>query len=267
MCKRGKRIVAILLCTIIVSALAGCGGAQPDGVEEAMESYFDAYNQMDMKAIVAASFPEGMEGYYTESLLQEGDYNFFENWRRQLGFYRSDFDYYGWLRFDPNSVVGEDYIEGYEGENGELETIDGQTLTLEEALPDFSIKYTIEEIAPFADCNVFLGYSGMELEDMDRIVILKDGSTLDVDEVYVAQVQIEWYYGDYLYGYNRDWWSDEEFCQTMLQDDYTYEDKVNEMAETDYILFVYKYNDAWYVYPENLHAASYLIDEVEFKME
>lgn len=51
--------------------------------------------------------------------MQEGDYNFYDNWRNLLGFHRSVYDLADWLRFNPESVFWEEYPDGYKGERGE----------------------------------------------------------------------------------------------------------------------------------------------------
>lgn len=69
--------------------------------------------------------------------------------------------------------------------------------------------------------------------------------------MYVAQISVEWYYGDNLYGYNKDWWNDESFAEKIGQ---TYDAAIESRADYDYVVFVYQYAGEWYVYPENLTA-------------
>lgn len=263
MSKKVKRSVAVVLCLVFCFALLGCGSGTSGGAADAIKEYFDACNDMDMAAIHAASFPEGMNGRYSERLLQEGDYNFYKCWREDLGFVRSKYDMADWAKFDPNFIVFKDFPNGYEGENGDLQTKDGERLTLEEAFPDFSVEYTIEELEHFSDCRVCLrdGLSLVDLEDMDQIVQLDDSSFLDVDDMYVAQLKVEWAYEDKPYGYNRHWWKDENFLKSPVFS--SYEDAVSDLEDIEYYVFVYKYNDEWYVYPETWNKAAFLY-KVEF---
>ncbi len=258
MSKKIKKIVAVVMCMVFAVALLGCGSASSGGAEDAIKEYFDACNDMDMEAIHAASYPAGMNGTYSEKILQEGDYNFYMCWREQLGFSRSKYDMADWAKFDPNFIVFEDFPVAYEGENGELQTRDGERLTLEEVFPDFAVEYTIEELEHFGDCEVFArdGLSLIAMENMDEIVGVDGYGWLDVDDMYVAQLKVEWSYEDKPYGYNRHWWKDENFAKSPTGG--SYEEVVAEQADMEYIVFVYKYDGEWYVYPESLKVATIL---------
>lgn len=252
-----KKNLALILCLTLVGMLSGCGSQAKSGPSEAIKEYFDACNAMDMEAIDNASIPDGKEGYYTSQLLSTDDYSFYENWRSTMGFYRSKLDAADFIKFNPEFVIFDDYSYVSTGPNGELLNYDREEITLEEALPDFSVNYKIEEIEQFDDCTAYLksGLSLIEIEDMDKVVALSDGSFLDVQDMYVAKLKVEWSYGNNLYGYNKSWWNDEEFCNFVPA---SYEDTIKEHADLDYIVFVYKYNDEWYVCPENLKASTFL---------
>ena len=252
-----KKNLALILCLTLIAALSGCGSQAKSGPTEAIKEYFDAYNAMDMEAIHNASIPEGKEGYDTLGLLYTDDYSFYETWRSTMGFYRSKPDAADFIKFNPEFIIFEDYSYVTTGPNGELLNYDREKITLEEALPDFSIDYKIEEIEQFDDCTAYLksGLSSFEIEDMDKVVALSDGSFLDVEDMYVAKLKVEWSYGNNLYGYNKSWWNDEEFCSFVPA---SYEDTIKEQADLEYILFVYKYNDEWYVCRENLKASSFM---------
>lgn len=258
MSKKIKKIVAVVMCMVFAVALLGCGSASSGGAEDAIARYFEACNNMDMEAIHAASYPAGMNGSLSERLLQEGDYNFYMLWRDQLGFSRSKFDMADWAKFDPNFIVLEDFPVAYEGENGEMQTRDGDRLTIEEVFPDFAVEYTIEEMEHFGDCEVYArdGLSLIDRDNMDEIVGVDGYGWLDVDDMYVAQLKVEWSYKGNPYGYNRHWWKDENF--TKLSAVGNYEDLVAEQADREYIVFVYKYDGEWYVYPESLRVATIL---------
>lgn len=258
MSKRVKRSMAVVLCLVFLGALCGCNSGAQGGPSEALKEYFDACNAMDMEAIHNASYPEGMEGYYSDQLLSETDYDFYNNWRVNMGFARSRLDLADYIKFNPELVIFDDYPNVTMGPNGELLNYDREEITLEEALPNFSVTYHVEEMESLKNCTLNLrdGLSLIKMEDMDRIVALKDGSFLDVDEMYVAQVQVEWYYGNKLYGYNKSWWNDEEFCK--LSPYASYEDAIEDYENTDHVMIIYKYDDEWYVYPEKLNAASFM---------
>lgn len=258
MSKKIKRSIAVVLGMVCAFAMLGCGSGASGGAEEAIARYFKACNDMDMEAIHAASYPAGMNGSLSERLLQEGDYNFYMLWRDQLGFSRSKFDMADWAKFDPNFIVLEDFPVAYEGENGEMQTRDGDRLTIEEVFPDFAVEYTIEEMEHFGDCEVYArdGLSLIDRDNMDEIVGVDGYGWLDVDDMYVAQLKVEWSYKGNPYGYNRHWWKDENF--TKLSAVGNYEDLVAEQADREYIVFVYKYDGEWYVYPESLRVATIL---------
>ena len=63
-----------------------------------------------------------------------------------------------------------------------------------------------------------------------------------------------------LYGFNPDWWQDKDYSE---MGPYTYEEWIEEYASKEYIVFMYKYEGEWYVYPEILELA-HIIWEVEF---
>lgn len=253
-----KRNVALIICLVFLGTLCGCSTGQQSEASEALKEYFDACNEMDMDAIHNASIPAGKEGYYSASLLSEDDYSFFQNWRTSMGFARSKLDLADFVRFNPKLVIFEDYPYVNEGENGELLNYDGEKITLKEALPDFEVNYTVEKMEQFGDCTVYLrdGLTWIELEDMDQIVALEDGSFLDVDDMYVARLKVEWFYDNNLYGYNRHWWKDEEFCK--ISPFASYEDAIKDYEDMEYIVFVYKYDDEWYVCPERLPGATFM---------
>lgn len=256
-----KRSIAIILCLISVGALCGCGSGAK-GPEAALKEYFEAYNKMDLEAIHNATYPEGTEATCRE-LLCENDYDYYEYWKEDMGFPRSEWDSsdYAPLQSLPNfKVMYEEYPMVYEGENGILVDAEGNQLTLKEALPDFSISYEIIEMASFEDCTVRETYRTV-IEDMNEIVpAYIDTDKIAVEEMYVAKLNVEWFYGNNLYGFNPDWWQDKDYSE---MGPYTYEEWIEEYASKEYIVFMYKYEGEWYVYPEILELA-HIIWEVEF---
>lgn len=256
MSKKIKKIVAVVMCMVFAVALLGCGSASSGGAEDAIKEYFDACNDMDMEAIHAASYPAGMSGSFSERLLSESEYDFYYCWINVLGFYRSKYDLADWAKFDPNFIVFEDFPVAYEGENGELQTRDGERLTLEEVFPDFAVEYTIEEMEHFGDCRVCFrdGLNLIDMKDMDQIIGVDEEGYLDVEDMYVAQLKVEWSYEDKPYGYNRHWWKDENFAKAPTGG--SYEELVAEMEDMEYTVFVYKYDGEWYMFPVTLKMAS-----------
>lgn len=263
MSKKVKRSVALILCMVFAFGIWGCNPGAKSGPEGAIKAYFDACNEMSMQAIHDASFPEGKMGATSSRMLREGDYTFYNNWVSYMGFTRSKFDMADWVKFDPEFAMFDDYTYVAEGENGELVNRERERITIKEALPDFSVDYDVEELVNMGDCSVYIrdGLEKVEITNMDEIVTLEDGSYLDVDDMYVAQLKVEWYYKDNLYGYSKRWWNDEDFCKVTPYD--TYDDAVKECADTEYYVFVYKYNNEWYVYPECLNMGVILY-EIEF---
>lgn len=258
--KKLRRGLVLLVCIVLGGALLGCGSDE-SRVKKALDNYIDAYGDMSLEAIHNASFPEGMEGLSCSESYCETDYDFFEYWRN-AGFARGSLDIYDYTQSIPDFVVYEDYPLVYEGENGEMVDKEGNQVTIEEAFPDFSISYNVVNMAPFEDCTVSHRevFDLIQDDNMDEIVHLADGGYLDVDDMYVANLQVEWSYGNNLYGYNQDWWDDSTFCENMYC---TYEEAIEERLSREHIVFIYKYNDEWYVYPEKLGLSAFLY-EAEF---
>lgn len=226
----------------------------------AIEKYFEAYNDMNLEAIHNASFPKGFE--MNSWMVCETEYDFFYCWARVLGMNRSLFD--GGLDMTdiPNFVVYRDYPMVYADENGDLLDCNGEKLTLEEVLPNFSISYDIIEIKPYEECTVYYrdGMEYYEFGSMDKIVPGQGEEYLDIDNMYVAQVKVEYYYGDDLYGYNKDWWNDETFCEYNHWGSY---EETIEDAFRESVLFIYEYDGDWYVYPIRWRDSGYTY-KVEF---
>ena len=224
----------------------------------AIKKYFEAYGDMDLEAIHNASYPKGCE--MDSRMVCENDYEFFECWRHYMGFTRSRFDWEDVAERNPNFFVFEDYPMCYKGENGELLNAEGDIISLDEALPGFSISYEIIEMEPYEECTVYyrIGLEELyEINSMDEIVHA-DGEYFDVDNMYVAQVKVEYYYGDDLYGYNKDWWNDEEISHSI-----SYEEEI-EQASVESVLFIYKYKGSWYAYPNNYLNSTSWHYKVEF---
>ncbi len=209
----------------------------------ALEKYFAAYNDMDVEAIYNASYPKGTE--MDPRIVCENDYDFYECWRMRFGLTRSRYDWFDIMESNPDLPVFEDYPICYEGENGELLDAEGNVISLDEAFPDFSISYEILEMKPFEECALFLReglYDLHEIDNIDSIIQNPEGGCFDIDSMYVVLVDVEYYYGEDLYGYNKDWWNDERFPYSI-----TYEEEIEE-ASREHMLYIYEYNGKWYVY-------------------
>lgn len=249
-----KKSVALILCIIFGCSFVGCGAIMQNNkqdVEAALDEYFNACNMLDFEAVHNASYPEGMEGPVSSVLLSDSEYELFNYWKSSMGFSRSKLDNADWIRFIKDFPLYEDYILVYPSDDGGLLDSEFNEITMEEALPDFTVSYEIEEMGRLENVAVSRreGLKQIELNNMDEIVKLTDGTYMDVDDMYVAQISIEWSYKNNLYGYNKDWWNNDIFCENV---DFTYSETIDECANYDYIVFVYQYEGEWYVYPENI---------------
>lgn len=260
--KKVQRSLMLILCIIFVCMLVGCGSDESK-VQKALDKYFDAYGDMSLEAIHNATYPDEVNDASCKELLCENDYDYYEYWKETMGFPRSKWDSsdYAPLQLSNFKVMYEEYPMVYEGENGILVDAEGNQLTLKEALPDFSISYEIVEMKPFRECKVSENLDGREVETMNDIVpAYIDTEKLDVEEMYVAKLNVEWSYGNNLYGFNQDWWQDKDYS---AMSPYTYEECIEEYASREYIVFIYKHEGDWYVYPERLELA-HIIWDVEF---
>ncbi len=251
-----KKSVTLILCIIFGCSFVGCGAIMQNNkqdVEAALDEYFNACNMLDFEAVHNASYPEGMEGPISSVLLSDSEYEVFCFWKSDMGFARSRVDNADWSKFIPDFVVYEEYPFVYQDDDGGLVDRDFNEITMEEALPEFAVTYEIEQMGRFENVSVSQrnGLQFIELDNMDEIVTLADGSHLDVNDMYVAQISIEWSYKNNLYGYNKDWWKDDTFCE---YNELTYNEIIKEYADYDYIVFVYQYDGEWYVYPEKMSA-------------
>lgn len=226
----------------------------------AIKKYFEAYGDMDLEAIHNASYPKGCE--MDSRMVCETEYDFFDCWINFLGMGRSRFDYTDWTKVDPTFLVYKDYPLVYEGVNGELLNYEGEQLTLDEVLPNFLILYEIIEMKPYEECSVYyrVGLDEFhEIASKDEIVRPPYGEYIAVDNMYVAQVKVEYYYGDDLYGYNKDWWNDETFYERSYVK--SYEEEIEDCI-IESIFFVYEYDGNWYVYPHQVNRYGFY--KVEF---
>lgn len=104
----------------------------------------------------------------------------------------------------------------------------------------------------------------LKWEDIERKVSYKDFKTgeeisINIDDLFVAQLYIEWKYDDMLFGMDEAWWENEEFLVSVENTTYaTYEQAIQTMETYDgkekvYTLLLYRYDDGWYiVQPEYL---------------
>lgn len=253
--------------------------------EEALNNYFDAIKNFDADAFMEACYPQelieaknsiyslcGTVDWYTGVLYTNG-----------LGLTRGPVDEFQeyYFRFGGKAmkVVAETYpntnlrllayfarregdekkAEEYEQkieEYSELQHSDSGAKTL---LSDLKVTYNMLGMDKLNDCTVYNVYSNDRTEvDADYINELINGYDNDVvnasaDDIYVARIQVEWAYGDKLYGWDEDWWNDSDFltwvAEVNITPRNTYESIIEEHKNREYVMFIYQYNGDWYVFP------------------
>lgn len=249
--------------------------------EEALNNYFDAIKSFDTDAFMEACYPQELIG---KDSLKRGSVAGYVDVYGGLGlsrglvdesvFYMPSFsdghlavvaesypDVGSGLFFDLALAEGdekkaEEYKQAHE-EYVELAQSDDGAKTL---LKDLKITYNMVGMDKFNDCTV---YNIIENENVDADYINKlingydnDVVNVSADDIYVARIQVEWAYGDKLYGWDEDWWNDSDFVDWVAMHNITprntYESIIEEYKNREYVMFIYRYNGEWYVCPDTL---------------
>lgn len=214
--------------------------------EKVIDELFNALNDKDLDALEKTTMPKEFiteENSYTKCIpawyqkilwsfgirdfLLNTDYLFFLECKTYLkDFYTFDPEYYG----------GHDKM--YEALH--------DPKRIKEVYKNFRLSYKIEDMCHFEDCNLYahrLG-RGDQIDDMDSIIYI-GWEKLDVDDLYIAKVNLTWWWGNAKNGWNDEWLKDEEYNKI-------YGEKHNKLSKEDQygLYFVYKYKGNWYVSKE-----------------
>lgn len=222
--------------------------------EKALDRYFEACENLDIKELFRASYPmEYADLEYYSAYNTIGDRWVVQWITKFVGLSRGARDLAAFE--NNNSVTFEDYPYTVSDEDENLISYDGNRVSLRKCLPNLSVSYEIVQMAQFNDCEVSINNHPdlKRITSMDNLITVNDAK-LDVDDMYVAQIRLQWKYGDYLYGWDPAWWKDKNFQeQAESFSIYNYEDAIDITYDHSlYNVFIYKYDGVWYVYPVRL---------------
>ena len=122
-----------------------------------------------------------------------------------------------------------------------------------------SVSYDVIDIKPLSDIELTYSDKSGNNVVVDRELVEKranitnmstrEFSDVEVGDIYVAQLHIEWKYDNMLYGYDKSWWNDEEFDRWVKNGSFpeTYKEAINEAKNRVYTLIIYECDEEWYV--------------------
>ena len=293
--KKGLKI-GIIVGIVLVLALAGVGitlmikkGGSDSEItslpkaktpqEEALNNYFDAINNFDVDAFMEACYPQ--ESIDADRGYSNGTVSWYTS-TQNMGLTRGPIDMSNGrcdFGFKDNKVLAESYpspcssflaslareegdekkAEEYEQEYEEYNELRESDAGAKNYLCDLRITYNLLQMDILNDCKVVTN-NGYEVDVNDYINGMINGGNDEVavsaDDIYVARIQIEWAYGDKLYGWDEAWWNDSDFLNSVsmlnITSRNTYESIIEEYKNREYVMFIYQYNGDWYVWPERL---------------
>jgi hypothetical protein len=147
------------------------------------------------------------------------------------------------------------YSEKYQ-EYSEIEQSESATA---EILDDLNVTYNLLSIKKLQDCTVTckdddndLSRREIDAEWINDLINCGDEKVnVSEDDIYVACIQVKWSYGDKLYGWDETWWENSDFVEWITYKNITsrntYDSIIEEYANREYVVFIYEYNDKWYV--------------------
>lgn len=264
--------------------------------EQALHNYFSAIKAFDMNALAEACYPKELidenitvlfENYgkairFSNKSLGSGlgfdrgpvyiDNNitlkdFSEVYQEELEVvyesYPEDANwYYGYLA----SEEGDDEkAEEYWKKEDEYVKQSVEKDSAKLLFTDFNVTYNLLSMDKLSDCTINYiqdmngKFESNAVDFSDGLNIAGIDQNVSADDVYVARVQVEWAYGDKLYGWDKNWWNDEKFTNWVvgkhITQENTYESIIDQYKNQEYVFFIYPQNGNWYVYPRTLPEA------------
>ena len=261
-----KKITALALAAVIAIGVCGCGSDKKTEEknktpqEKALDSYFNACEHIDRESLIQICYPNTDKGYISGSDYFVLTYT--------LGFEKGLYHNISPAVFEKTAQsYYESYGFDYSKQKEEIkELAAGVNLDNEnfkKLFPDFSCDYTIDKIENADNVEVYA--RSVTINDLitkggeERVNIkddIKVETGVEADEVYAAQININWSYGDMEFGNDKNWWDNKQMKAALselaigdgIKAD-SYETTVKELSKRKYNVFVYKYSDSWYIYP------------------
>ncbi len=253
--EKKKRIILpvmlfILLVAIIVVVILHLPGNRLSPQRKVIDAYFDAINDSNQDAIIEMS-------YHEDAIEIKNNYNvdemlFFTS-PYFMGFSRGLYEY---DMFKVEKCVADSYPNKQAGLTEDQ--IRSKTLNM------LDVSYEVLDIKPFEEFELYKrtisdDNESFSYEDVNKYINCinyetGDQTDFEAEEVYVAQVKVEWKYDDMLYGMNKKWWKDEGFIKLANSNENftTYKNSISFMKTLDgedkvYILILYKCEGEWYI--------------------
>ena len=259
--KKNKALLWIIIgacCTvaaIVVGIILIATNKKHSGAQGALDDYFAAVNKLDPEAVYACCHTD-MSGYTKESSVT----TYFAK-----DYYKSRLSTVDYLRFDRNVYGAFLNSYGYKGdytnpgvysEMMDEAMTDSQADNISKTLAGLNVSYKLNRIKDADKCSFAFRNGLQETEVNDVIGWLKERTGENVTDAKFANITVEWKYGDKVYGYDKNWWKDENvksILQNMGKDYQSYDSAVN-MARKDATVdvIVYQVGGKWYVYPEHI---------------
>lgn len=231
------------------------------GAQGALDRYFEAVNDFNIKDMYECCYPD--KSKYA-SFANAPLYSFYQDYSRsyiaKADVYKLNpcftahyLQYYGYSCNDYNNI-DEAYktLQTYQKDAEKIikRWDEVSKSDIKKILPDFKASYKLNKMVDGDDCTINI--LGEQVNDIKSYINSKVG--VEPSEIKVANITVEWKYGDKLYGYDKDWWNQEDFVSVLSSlnsGNFSSYDSAIEFsrkgATVDVIL--YKYKGKWFVYP------------------
>lgn len=255
--------IIVVVCAVVIIAIFSLkkdGDQNNNEKEKVIKEYFKAINDKDLDAIYDVGYPKSVKNQIADKskLNSINLLDFYTNTTtpKTLGFTRGLYEV---EHLKKRTMYSYPNVE----QGLSAEEVQKQTLSM------LNVKYNILDIQPFEKLKVVgstaMGDKQLSFDDIEDRLYRKDFKTgdvmydIEIEDLYIAILDVEWSYGDMLYGMDKSWWNDEAISYTLSDTyDKTYDSAINNMKTIDgnpkvYVLFLYKYDGDWYIIePEKL---------------
>ena len=223
--------------------------------EKVLDQYFKALNDMDMEAVDALYVPKDSQnsGEISSSSLSLG-YLMKSNFTFTMSHLASaDLEKLAYRDMFLKSYGFDSYHEG--GYKDYVETCNNDEL-YRSKFQDFEVSYELVSLKEASEYKISYSKGLDEIEVPDMAEYLHSTLDVPVSEVYVAKIKINWSYGNKKYGYDKSWWNNKDFKESLnarpiLADDKkltTYNDFVKYYDNQIYNAFIYQSDGEWYLF-------------------
>lgn len=253
-----RKIVSLLICVFVLAFGTGViyfAVFKETPQKKALDRYFEALDDMDFDKIMEASYPPDICEKRLNILNSDNaaDINVCSD-NSGLGLTRGAYD-----DVECRNLVGV-VKDSYKINGVTKEGINEYRLVKQnrDFYDTLSVSYDLIDIKPFDKVN-FEAYIGGKEQEWEKVGIdsiermvnytnISDGTvtSVDIEDVYIAQVHITWKYGNYMYGFDKSWWDDEEFVKYGNNKYKTYSEIIQDYKDRVYPIIVYKVDGEWY---------------------